>query len=229
VLLLVALGVSVMIGVFASQLAAETWDSVLEEVEAEKKAKEQQKQGEEKPEEEKDGVVREIFGWELPEWIVGFQLSMQMAEERMYEMTDVEVEAKVWNYTKDSASDTPCISPVLDPACQPDSPEIQGANKGIDYAGGLCDSLALTPVLFTSFLKYADPLYNQVDDEDRRKRAEQRAAARPSVVEVKRKELKARLDNLRRETQERIEFLDVRLQKEQSWQQQQQSKDENLL
>ena len=37
-LLLVALGVSVLIGVFASQLANETWDSINEEIEAEKKA-----------------------------------------------------------------------------------------------------------------------------------------------------------------------------------------------
>ena len=36
VLLLVALGISVMIGVFASQLAAETWESVTAEIEAEK-------------------------------------------------------------------------------------------------------------------------------------------------------------------------------------------------
>lgn len=155
VILLVALGVSVLIGVFASQLAAETWESVLEEVEAEKKEKD--------PEdgEKDDGVMRDIAGFNLPQWIVGFQLALQQADMRMNELILDEYEAKVWNYTKEEPPPAD-----IDPALAATSPEVIGANQGIDYVGGLMDGLAMSPKLFSAFLKYSDPLYREEDDEE---------------------------------------------------------------
>lgn len=172
VILLVALGVSVLIGVFASQLAAETWDSVLEEVEAEKALKEGDKK-EEKEEEEKDGITRKILGYEMPLWFVGFQIGLQEATIRMNELILDEYEAKVWNYTK--AESPPPTD--IDPARYVTSPEVYGANKGIDYVGGLCDGLVLSPRLFGAFLKYSDPLYVEAED----KELQERVRADPSI------------------------------------------------
>eukprot|EP00956_Cyclotella_meneghiniana_P014369 scaffold21494_cov72-Cyclotella_meneghiniana.AAC.5 len=92
ILLLVALGVSVLIGAFASQLANETWESINEEVEREKA---------EKGEEEDDKVMREFLGMELPQFVVGFQLSMKAADKRVNAMIEEEYHAKYWNYTKE--------------------------------------------------------------------------------------------------------------------------------
>jgi len=158
IILLVALGMSVLIGVFASQLAAETWDSVLEEVEAEKKLKEGQDPN--IVEEEDDGIVREIFGINLPLWIVGSQFALQDANVRVTELILDEYEAKVWNYTKEELP-----PPEIDPARAPTSPEVFCANKGIDYVGGLCDGLVLSPLLFAATGKYSDPLYKEEEDE----------------------------------------------------------------
>lgn len=162
IILLVVLGVSVLIGVLASQLAAETWESVLEEVEAEKA----QKEGDPKKEEEDDGTTGRIAGFEMPQWVVGFQLSLQQASTRMNEMILDEYDAKVWNYTKEEE-----VPPAdVDPARAPSSPEVFGANKGLDYVAGLCDGLVTSPVLFSAILKYGDPLYKEEEDEQITKR-----------------------------------------------------------
>lgn len=152
VILLVALGVSVLIGVFASQLAGETWESVLAEIEAENESID--------PEEQDDGIMREIFGVNLPQWAVGAQLTMQQASVRMNEMIFDEYEAKVWNFTNDELP-----PPEVDPARAATSPEVVGANKGIDYVGGLCDGLVMSPNLIAAFLKYSDPLYKEEEDD----------------------------------------------------------------
>uniref|UniRef100_A0A7S1ZBI6 VTT domain-containing protein n=1 Tax=Trieres chinensis TaxID=1514140 RepID=A0A7S1ZBI6_TRICV len=149
VILLVALGVSVLIGVFASQLAGETWESVTNEIEAEKR----EQQGEV---EEDDGVMREIMGMKVPQVAVGFQLALKQAEDRINDMIDVEYEAKVWNYTKSDAGPPK----EIDPAFFPDSPEVIGKGKGFDVAASVCDGLVLSSSLFMAYLKYADPLYN---------------------------------------------------------------------
>ena len=39
-----------------------------------------------------------------------------------------------------------------------------GAEKGIDYVGGFCDSLVLSPCLCSAFLKYSNPVYREEDD-----------------------------------------------------------------
>lgn len=157
IILLVALGVSVLIGVFASQLAGKTWDSVLEEVEAEKV-----NSGDEGDKSAaKDGMTREMLGFKLPEWMVGFQIAMQQANLRMNDMILEEYEAKVWNYTKEEAPPAD-----KDPARKSYSPEVFGAYQGIDYMGGLCDGLVMSSLLTKIFFKYSDPLYDESKDVD---------------------------------------------------------------
>ena len=155
ILLLVAVGVSVLIGVFASQLAGETWDSVLQEVEDEKKAKDGS------DDEQDDEVTTEFMGWNLPKWAVGFQYSLKEANERIRDLVEIEYEAKVWNYTK--ADGGPPAT--LDPAANPMSPEVSGSNQGVDLAASLCDGLVLSPIMFEKFLKYSDPLHEEDDDD----------------------------------------------------------------
>eukprot|EP00977_Amphora_coffeiformis_P017249 scaffold5533_cov159-Amphora_coffeaeformis.AAC.5 len=201
VILLVALGASVLIGVFASQLASETWDSVLEEVEAEKKVKASENTTDT---EQKEDVTRQIMGWELPEWLVGFQYSMKEADVSIADLIDDEYQAHVWNATK---TDPP--PPSKDPAKRPDSPEIALANQGIDYAVGLCESMVLTPQLFSTFFKYADPLYDQAQDEGWREREERRKAAKPDETEKLRREMLQKIDSLKSRVDGRLAKLDA--------------------
>lgn len=157
IILLVALGLSVLIGVFASQLAGETWDSVLEEVQAE----ERDKKGDDG--EVDDGIVRSILNFELPEWLVGFQIALAMADDRVHQMIYDEYDAKVWNYTK-----TEPIPRELDPALAVTSPEVAGANQGFDFGASICDGLVLSPALFQAYLIYADPLLDEEKEKEER-------------------------------------------------------------
>ena len=162
IILLVALGISVLIGVFASQLAGETWETVTEEIEAEKKLREaaDSEEGQDAGEDD-DGIVREVFGAKLPQWAVGFQLTMRAADARMDELVKVEHQAGVWNCTE--AEGGPPREE--DPAWFPDSPEVLNAGKGFNPGEAVCDGIALTPVLFMSYFKYADPLYDGFEEE----------------------------------------------------------------
>jgi len=201
VILLVALGASVLIGVFASQLASETWDSVLEEVEAEKKAKTSQNVTD--TEDQKDDVTRQIMGWELPEWLVGFQYIIKEAEMSIVNLIDDEYQARVWNATK---TDPP--PPSLDPAKRPDSPEIALADQGIDYAVGFCESMVLSPQLFQTFFKYADPLYDHAQDEGRREREGHRKAAKSDETEKTRKDMVQKIKLLKSTVNDKLTKLD---------------------
>ena len=154
VILLVALGVSVLIGVFASQLAGETFESITEEIE-----KEQKEKAEEEGAPVDDGITREVMGMEIPQWLIGFQLRLQEADERIDEFIKIEHQAGVWNYTKQEGGPPR----DLDPACYSDSPEILNKDKGFDFGGSICDGLVLSPALFKSYLKYADPLWTEDD------------------------------------------------------------------
>jgi len=156
IILLVALGVSVFIGVFASQLAGETFESITEEIEREKKEKAEE---EGIVEEKDDGIVREVMGINMPQWLVGFQLVLQQADERIDEFIKTEHQAGVWNYTK--ADGGPPKD--LDPAYYPDSPEVVNKDKGFDFGASICDGLVLSPALFKAYLKYADPLWTETD------------------------------------------------------------------
>jgi uncharacterized membrane protein YdjX (TVP38/TMEM64 family) len=157
IILLVALGVSVLIGVFASELAGETWDSVKEEIEIE----EAKKKLLDNSDDQNDGIVRQVFGFDLPEWTVGAQLAVKAANERMDEMIRIEYNAAVWNCTKD---DPPPLD--KDPALYPTSPEVQGKGKGFDAIGAICESFVLSPLLFTTYFKYSDPLFEGEKEAD---------------------------------------------------------------
>ena len=210
IILLVALGVSVLIGVFASQLAGETWDSVLEEVEAEEKSKVEGNQTVD------DGVVREIVGIKLPEWIVGFQLSLKEADVRINDLILQEFDAKVWNYT-DSRGKNP-VPASLNPAFADGSPEKVGAFKGIDFAASICDGLVLSPILFGVFLKVADPLFNE-EEYLEQKRQDSTAHLLKNAVEAQgsvaegptKTELLRTLDQLQSIAEERMRELDKRI------------------
>ena len=154
IILLVALGVSVLIGVFASQLAGETFESITEEIE-----KEQKEKAEEEGAPVDDGITREVMGMKIPQWLVGFQLKLQEADERIDEFIKIEHQAGVWNYTKKEGGPPR----DLDPAYYADSPEIVNKDKGFDFGGSICDGLVLSPALFKSYLKYADPLWTEKD------------------------------------------------------------------
>jgi len=154
IILLVALGVSVLIGVFASQLAGETFESITEEIE-----KEQREKADEEGSPVDDGITREIMGMKIPQWLVGFQLKLQEADERIDEFIKIEHQAGVWNYTKKDGG----APRDLDPAYYADSPEVLNKNKGFDFGGSICDGLVLSPALFKSYLKYADPLWTEQD------------------------------------------------------------------
>ncbi|KAL7455785.1 hypothetical protein ACHAWC_007316 [Mediolabrus comicus] len=150
-LLLVALGVSVLIGVFASQLANETWESINEEIELEKEAAAKE------DDTTNDGITREIMGMTLPQWLIGFQLSLQAADERVGAMIEEEYKAGVWNYTQEELE----LDSSINPAAQSSSPEVVNANKGFDFAASICDGLVLSPNLLSAYFKYADPLYKE--------------------------------------------------------------------
>jgi len=216
VLLLVALGFSVLIGVFASQLAGETWEAVIAEEEAEKKRK-RLESGE--VEEEKDKIVREVFGVGLPQWLTGFQLGLQEADTRIDDIVLQEFDAKVWNYTL-SDGDNP-IPRELNPAYSPSSPETTGAYKGFDFAGSICDGIVLTPILFGYFLQFSDPLFDEnaflEDLEEERPRASVTAPDVSAPLEattsrdISKDALLNRLQTIRDGASARLEELNRRL------------------
>jgi len=214
VVLLGVLGISVMIGVFASQLASETYDSVLKEVEAENKAK-RAKEGDE--EATNDSKSNEFLGFQLPNWLVEFQYLSKEAEANVQEMIDIEFEANVWNYTEtDNDSGALIVPPnVDDPARRKDSPDVSGANLGIDFGFSLLESLLLSPQLFPIFFKIADPLYTAEEDEELKERLDRRQAALPDELEIKRGNLLERAQATRLLATERIKKLDERMQLDQ--------------
>ena len=163
-ILLVALGLSVLIGVFASQLATETFETVLEEIQVEKQ-QQREKEGEDYQNE--DGIVRQFLNVDLPDWFIGFQIALAMAEDRIQEMIYTEYDAHVWNYTTkgEENNQNQSIPRNVDPAYSPTSPEIVNANQGFDFGASICDGLVLTPALFKAFVLYSDPLL----DEDKAK------------------------------------------------------------
>ncbi len=155
IILLAALGFSVLIGVFASELAGETWDSVKEEIEAEEK----RKKLENSDDDQDDGVMRKFLGFEFPEWVVGAQLALKAADERMETMIRTEYNAAVWNCTDDNP---PPLS--RDPAQFIDSPEKLNAGNGFDGVAAICDGFVLSPALIKAYFKYADPLFNEDEE-----------------------------------------------------------------
>ncbi|MGK3751570.1 MAG: hypothetical protein ACI8RD_003871 [Bacillariaceae sp.] len=167
------LGFSVLIGVFASQLAAETWDAILKEQEEEEKKLQADSNTNN---DDDDDVVTEIFGWELPQWAVGFQYGLQDGSERVDALVLQEYDAKVWNCTEEKSFfgieiSKNTLPDEKNPALDPKSPEITGKYKGFDYGGMTCDGIVLSPILFTYFLKFADPLFNDKTFQEERNNA----------------------------------------------------------
>ena len=156
IILLAALGFSVLIGVFASELAGETWDSVKDEIDAEEKKK---KDANESPEDVDDGIMRQFLGFEFPEWVIGAQLALQEADGRMDAMIKAEYNVKVWNCTDDNP---PPFD--KDPAQFPSSPEKLFAGSGFDGVAAICDGFVLSPALIKSYFKYADPLFDENEE-----------------------------------------------------------------
>lgn len=171
ILLLVALGVSVLIGVFASQLANETWESINEEVEKAKAAKGENKE---------DEVMRNFMGMDLPQWVIGFQLSLKAADKRVNHMIEEEYAGKVWNYTKEELE---VRTDVIDPATLPNSPEILGEGKGFDFASSICDGLVLSPCLLGAYLKYADPLFDESKELEEKTNSQSADENRAIIIE----------------------------------------------
>ena len=97
---------SVLIGVFASQLAGETFESITEEIEKEQKEKAEA----EGDVEVEDGITREVMGMKIPQWLVGFQLKLQEADQRIDEFITIEHQAGVWNYTQHFMPTVPKLS-----------------------------------------------------------------------------------------------------------------------
>jgi uncharacterized membrane protein YdjX (TVP38/TMEM64 family) len=170
-LLLIALGMSVLIGIFASQLANETWDSINEEIDIEKAERRRAAMMDgDVNDDDEDSVVREFMGVGLPQWMIGFQLSLMAANDRVNAMIEDEYRAKVWNYTMEEIIDMSSSSSsndIIDPASRPGSPEIVGANTGFDFGASVCDGLVLSPALLGAYLKYADPLYTADEESPR--------------------------------------------------------------
>jgi uncharacterized membrane protein YdjX (TVP38/TMEM64 family) len=156
-ILIGVLGFSVLIGVFASQLASETFDAVLQE----QKAEEEAKGGD-----DEDDVITEVFGKELPQWMVGFQYALGEAEERMTNLMYEEFEAKIWNCTETEnffgmEVTKSNIPDSKNPSLKSTSPETTGRYKGVDMGASTCDGLVLSPLLFSFFLQIADPLFDE--------------------------------------------------------------------
>ncbi|GKZ00681.1 hypothetical protein MPSEU_001020200 [Mayamaea pseudoterrestris] len=201
-LLLGALGFSVLIGVFASQLASETWETVLEEVEAEKLKRKEL--GEDVDEKEK--VSNVFMGVELPEWIVRSQMALKEADERIQSMIVDEYHAQVWNFTKADGGPPP----DKDPAQWPSSVEKVSANQGFDVGAATADGVVLSGLLFQTFLKYADPLHKDDGEtvEKRRFGSNSSGSQLLSTEETDTQDLLTRLGSLRSVAQARIESLE---------------------
>ena len=78
---------------------------------------------------------------------------MKDADQRINDLVDIEYNARVWNYTSPEE-----IPPSQNPSLLPESPEITQRNAGIDLTASLCDGLVLSPILWSTFAKYSDPL-----------------------------------------------------------------------
>lgn len=218
VILLVAFGISVLIGVFSTQLASETYDSVLAEIDAEKKAA---KQSDHEASSPNDNVTTEFLGFKLPPWIVGFQHVWKEADQSIQEMIDMEFEARVWNYTETDKVTGHLLNLPLDledPSCRSDSPEEMGANQGINVGLSLCESLVLSPLLSATLFKLADPLYIAEEDDDLQERLKYRYLAKKNQSTILgnetdgiRQGMLQRLADIREQTMDRIKVIDERL------------------
>lgn len=150
--LILALCVSVLIGVFASQLAGETWESVQKEIELEKASHfnetEVNLDGFEK------GILKDFLGLTLPTSLIDLQKSFHQASEKVAMVVHDEYHAKLWNNTQSKDSYDSYPNPVI----HANSPE--RIDNGFDIGQSIVEGLVLTPVLFSAALDFANPLFN---------------------------------------------------------------------
>lgn len=148
--LVLALCVSVLIGVFASQLAGETWESVQKEIELEKASKVNETEfnldGSDK------GILKDFLGVALPTSLIDLQKSFRQASEKVAMVVHDEYNAKLWNNTQSKDS----YDSYLNPAIHANSPE--RIDKGFDVGQSIVEGLVLTPVLFSAAIDFANPL-----------------------------------------------------------------------
>lgn len=165
-ILLAALGVAVLIGVFASQLAGNTFESITEEIEAEKLAR-AMKAGKDIKEGGIDDskITRSFLGLDLPQALIGMQIAFQLANNRLDEVIEAEYNAKVWNYTAPEE-----IPEGLDPAMYSTAPEVADP-YGFDFGLTVCEGICLTPQLWSILGKYSDPNYDKKAEEEAIKNA----------------------------------------------------------
>jgi hypothetical protein len=181
---------------------------VLQEVEAEK----QNKTVLDAEAPESDGIARDLFGLQLPDWVVGFQLSLKASNEEISEIILDEFHAKVWNYTGDSVDSKP--PPDRDPANYKGSPELVYANLGFDLGKSITSGIVLSPLLFSAFAKYSDPLYNETEDDALKNRPTRQLFIQNAIVEENRQDLVRSLQTLRTMTEHRIEELERQIRKD---------------
>lgn len=158
------------------------------------------------------------MGVALPQWLIGFQLALGQAGERVENIIDAEYEAKVWNYTKADGG----VPRELDPAYASGSPEVMGVGKGFDFAASICDGMVLSPTLVNAFLKYSNPLYDEEKDQEKTVSAKNSFSSTSKVsnkeietaIAPTEDEMLSKLDELRLRTRQRLEELDNRLNNE---------------
>jgi hypothetical protein len=142
----------VLIGVFASQLAGETWESVQKEIELEKASHfnetEVNLDGFEK------GILKDFLGLTLPTSLIDLQKSFHQASEKVAMVVHDEYHAKLWNNTQSKDSYDSYPNPVI----HANSPE--RIDNGFDIGQSIVEGLVLTPVLFSAALDFANPLFN---------------------------------------------------------------------
>jgi len=151
IILFVVLGLSILIGVFASELAGETWEAVQMEIEAEKEETINSK-------EENDSMSESFLGFDLPQWAMSLKLGVKDAAARVEDVVDAECRAEVWNYTKSEE-----IPDQLNPALFQGSPELVGKEKALNLTQYIFDGLVFSPILLGTFIKVADPNFEQID------------------------------------------------------------------
>lgn len=162
IFLLAALGISVLIGVFASQLASDTWESVQHEIEEEQRVKRKKQQGEGGGvnDQDDDGITRKLFGIEIPQLLVGMQLSLKQASAKIGIVVDAERNAKVWNCTNGEEIGLQSRETNhADPSTLSHSPEI--SEKEFDVGRAIAEGIVLTPALLALFVEYSDPGFNE--------------------------------------------------------------------
>ena len=140
--------------------------------------------------------------------MITFQKNLEKADLRVQTMVLDEYSAKLWNRTKDEG-----FAEEPNPAFYQSSPEILGRNKGVDLNNSVFDGLVLSPILFSMFGKYSDPLYREEEDTELQERALQREIeASPELQDREnlRMELLTKAKSLRVRVENRIQAINER-------------------